>query len=332
MRLRALLSILFLTVLAGGLVPLGSRTGRVWAQGAPSKAPTAAHEPQQPIRVGVELVNLYATVRDKHKQIIPNLTQDDFRIFEDSQEQKVAFFTHETALPITLGMLIDTSGSEQRMLPAEQEAGTRFIGRVLRKGDLAMVMSFDTDVDLLSDFTADGSQLERAIGRARINAPRTPGPVRGPFPMPPRGTSLYDAIYLACREKLVEESGRKALVILTDAEDVGSKVRLDGALETAQRTNTVIHILLTYDPGYGANESVARKLTEETGGRLIVVRGAKKLEEAFDQISEELRSQYTLGYYPTNTARDSRFRKIKVETTRGDLHVLTRKGYYAPKS
>jgi VWFA-related protein len=300
------------------------------------ETPTATQNPQQPIRVQVELVNLFATVRDKKKHLTADLTKDDFRIFEDGQEQKIAFFSRETALPITLGLLIDTSGSQERLLSAEQEAASRFLERVLRKSDLAMVISFDLDVDLLADFTADRAELERAIQRTRINAPRTPVVVQGPLPQrTPKGTDFYDAIYLACREKLAGEAGRKALVILTDAEDIGSKVKLEDALETAQRTDTVIHILLVADPrqyfSYHGG-SAAKKLAEETGGRSIEVRSEKKLEEAFDQISEELRSQYTLGYYPTNPARDGRFRKIKIETTRNDLQVLARKGYYAPKN
>src|SRR5437870_5742169 len=173
MRLRALSSLLFVTVLAASLLRPPFSSGEAWPQGPQAKPPAGTQEPQQPIRVGVSLVNLYATVRDKHKRIISDLTQDDFRIYEDSQAQKVAFFSHETSLPITLGLLIDTSGSEQRMLPAEQEAASRFLARVLRKGDLAMVVSFDLDVDLLSDFTSDLTQLESAIHRARINAPRT---------------------------------------------------------------------------------------------------------------------------------------------------------------
>jgi len=298
--------------------------------------PTATQNPQQPIRVQVELVNLFATVRDKKKHLVTDLTKDDFRIFEDGQEQKIAFFSRETALPITLGLLIDTSGSQERLLGAEQEAASRFLERVLRKSDLAMVISFDLDVDLLADFTADRAELERAIQRTRINAPRTPVVVQGPLPQrAPKGTDFYDAIYLACREKLAGEAGRKALVILTDAEDIGSKVKLEDALEAAQRTDTIIHILLVADPrqyfSYRGG-GVAKKLAEETGGRSIEVRSEKKLEEAFDQISEELRSQYTLGYYPTNPARDGRFRKIKIETTRNDLQVLARKGYYAPKN
>jgi len=333
MRLRALGLMLFVMVLAASLTLARFSAAEPRLEDAQAKALAATQEPQQPIRVQVQLVNLFVTVRDKHKRIIPDLTQDDFRILEDGQEQKIAFFSRETSLPVTLGLLIDTSGSEQRMLPAEQEVASRFLKRFLRAKDLAMVITFDLDVDLLSDFTSDQAELERAIQRARINAPRVPVSVQGPLPQRgSKGTNFYDAVYLACREKLASEAGRKALVILTDAEDNGSKVRLEEALETAQRTDAVIHILLVYDPAYGNNESAARKLTDETGGRTIVVRGEKKLEEGFDQISEELRSQYTLGYYPTNTARDGRFRKIKIETKSKDLQALARRGYYAPKN
>ena len=321
-------------------------------------APTWAHQPAQPpaqqptqqssqqpaqsgqqtptIKTEVSLVNIFATVRDKKKQIIPTLKKDDFRIFENDQEQKIAFFTAEKTLPVTMGLLIDTSGSEQNRLPAEQEAATRFLNRVLRKGDEAMVVSFDVDVDLLSDFTDDRAQLDRAIRSARINAPQVS--MTNPGPLPPesrtrglRGTAFYDAIWVACGEKLATEAGRKALVIITDADDQGSKVRLEEAIESAERTNTVVHILLVHDPGFGWRPDVAHKLADQTGGRVIEVSSEKHLQEAFDQISDELRSEYTLGYYPTNPARDGTFRKIKVETMDKDLKVLARKGYYAPK-
>jgi VWFA-related protein len=300
----------------------------------------ATAKPQEPVQSGqtiksqVTLVNLFATVRDKNKRIVGDLKQEDFKVQEDGQDQKISFFSKEVALPITLALLLDTSGSEQDMLGAIQEAGGAFLHRVLRKGDEALVMSFDSDVDLLSDFTDDRAQLDRAVHRARINIP-SGGSIGGnPGPIGSRqitGTALYDAIYLACSEKLNTEAGRKAIVIVTDAQDEGSKVRLEEAIEAAQRTDTVIHILLVADPRFGGNASVAHKLAEETGGRMIAVRSEKKLVEAFDEISEELRSQYTLGYYPTNTAHDGKFRKIKVETNNHDLKVLTRKGYYAPK-
>jgi VWFA-related protein len=287
------------------------------------------------IKTEVNLVNVFATVRDKNKRVVTDLKQDDFKIYEDGHEEKISFFSKEMNLPITLGLLLDTSGSEQNMLPAIQDGGSRFIHRVLKKGDEAMVISFDSDVDLLSDFTDDRNILDRAINKARINIPGggmvagNPGPIGGSANI--TGTALYDAIYLACGDKLNGEAGRKAIVIVTDAQDEGSKTRLEEAVEAAQRTDTVIHILLVADPRFGGNGGVARKLTEDTGGRLIVVSSERKLEEAFDQISEELRSQYMLGYYPTNNNKDGKFRKIKVEMTNHDLKVLARKGYYAPK-
>jgi len=292
---------------------------------------------QQPpvIRTQVSLVNLFVTVRDKSKRIVTDLKQDDFKVAEDGQPQQIAFFSKEVTLPITLAMLLDTSGSEQYMLGSIQDAGSRFMERVLRKGDEALVMSFDSDVDLLSDFTDDRGQINRAIHKARINTPSGGSIASNPGPIGSRqitGTALYDAIYLACNEKLNTEAGRKAVLIVTDAQDEGSKVRLEEAVEAAQRTDTVVHILLVADPHFGGgNGSVAHKLTEETGGRTIVVNSEKHLAEAFDQISEELRSQYTLGYYPTNATHDGKFRKIKVEMNNHDLKVLARKGYYAPK-
>lgn len=302
----------------------------------PPASPKQSQEPQQggTIKTEVSLVSLFATVRDKSKRLVPDLKQDDFKVLEDNQDQKIAFFSKETALPITLALLLDTSGSEQFMLGAIQEMGANFLSRILRKGDEALVMSFDTDVDLLSDFTDDRRQLERAVRRARINVAGggsiggNPGPIGG---QSGTGTALYDAIYLACHEKLNTEAGRKAIVIVTDSHDEGSKLRIEEALEAAQRTNTVIHILLVWDPHFGADTGAAKKLTEETGGRAIAANSEKKLAQAFDEIAEELRTQYTLGYYPTNPARDGKYRKIRVETADHDLKVLTRKGYYAPK-
>jgi VWFA-related protein len=297
-----------------------------WVAGAPQ----AGQQPGPTIRVGVNLVNLFATVRDKKtKRIVPDLEQKDFKITEDNAPQTISFFSRDSTLPITLGLLLDTSGSEQFMLPAEQDAAIRFLSTVMRKNDLAMLMTFDSDADLLADFTDDRDILSRAIHRARINTPGAQGPLAADLP----GTILYDAIYLACHEKLADEAGRKALVIMTDAMDEGSKDSIQDAIEAAQRTDTVIHVLLVGDPQhFSVNESAAKKLTDETGGRTIVVSSEKKLEDAFQQISEELRNQYTLGYYPTNTAHDGSYRKIKVDATSKDIDVLTRKGYYAPKN
>ena len=310
MRIRAVLSYLCVASLASGL---------------------ALAAPPGQIRVQVNLVNLFATVRDKHKAIVTGLKQDDFQVYEDGQPQEITYFSAESNLPITLGILMDTSGSEYFMLSAEKEAGSRFLARVLRKGDLAMIMTFDTDVDLLADFTDDRGMLDRAINRAQINAPSGGMIAQGPLPTSGTGgTNFYDAVYLASHDKLSDEAGRKAIVVLTDAEDTGSKLRLQDAIEAAQRTDTVVHILLV--AADGGDQGVAKRLTDETGGRMIVVRNEKNLEQAFDQISEELRSQYTIGYTPTNKAHDGSYRKIKVEMKNKDYSVLTRRGYYAPNN
>lgn len=309
------------------------KLGVTLALAAGLSAPAGPQEPQQgpALKSSVNLVNLFATVRDKSKRIVGDLKQEDFKVYEENQEQKVAFFSKEVTLPITLGLLIDTSGSEQERLGAEQEAATRFLERVMRKGDEAMVISFDLDVDLLADFTDDRAQIERAINKARIGAVSGGVVTPGTIPSNTGGTHFYDAIYLACADKLATEAGRKALVIITDAEDQGSRTRIEEAIEAAQRTDTVIHILYVHNYGFGRGD-VARKLSDETGGRTIDVSSEKRLNEAFEQISEELRSQYTVGYYPANTAKDGRFRKVRVEVPGKDYRVLTRKGYYAPKS
>jgi VWFA-related protein len=309
MRIRPILCLLCVAALAGGLV--------------------YAAPPGQ-IRVQVNLVNLFATVRDKHKAIVTGLKQDDFQVYEDGQLQEITNFSAESNLPITLGILIDTSGSEYYMLSALQEAASRFLGRVMRKGDLAMVMSFDTDVDLLADFTDDRSRLDRAIHRAQINAPGSSVIIaQGPLPSSGSGgTNFYDAVYLAAHDKLSGEAGRKAIVVLSDCEDTGSKLRLQDAIESSQRTDTVVHILLVAQDG--GDQNVAKKITDETGGRMIIVRNEKNLEQAFDQISEELRSQYTIGYTPSNKARDGGYRKIRLDMKNKDYSALTRRGYYAP--
>jgi VWFA-related protein len=289
---------------------------------------------QGPLRVQTTIVNVFATARDKRHAIVTDLTKDDFKILEDGVEQKVAFFSKEVNMPITLGLLIDTSASMDRMIEAEQDAASRFLKEVMRPKDEAMVITFDFDVDLLADFTQDTSVLASAIRRARVNSVGGGGVVTpGTIPQGNSGgTDLYDAIYLACHDELASEAGRKGVIILTDAEDTGSKLRLQDAIEAAQRADAVVHVLLISDrmATFGTGPGVARKMAEDTGGRVIDVHNEKSLEKAFDEISEELRSQYVLGYYPTNLKRDGTFRKIQVSVTRPDVKLLARRGYYAP--
>jgi VWFA-related protein len=323
MRFRSMSVLFALIFLCAGLILIpSSRSAAAGAHASPQ---------DQSIKVGVSLVSLYATVRDNHKAIVSNLEQNDFKIFEDNVEQKVSFFAKERTLPLTMGLLIDTSGSEAEMIGAEQQAAIQFLQRVMQKRDEGLVITFDLDVDLLADWTNDVSELDRAIRRARINAPSSAGrTTAGPFPTSGSGgTNFYDAVYLACHDKMASEAGRKALIILTDADDNGSKIRLEEAVEAAQRADTVIHMLVVYDRRFGANFSAAKKLAEDTGGRAIDVHNSKDLLKAFDEISEELRTEYSLGYYPTNTKLDGTFRKLRVEVTNKDNKALTRKGYYS---
>ncbi|HUJ30933.1 MAG TPA: VWA domain-containing protein [Candidatus Acidoferrum sp.] len=313
--------------------------------GQPQERPAPPPQQQQPpessqtLKVQTNLVNVFVTARDKHNGVISDLGKDDFKVYEDGQEQKVAFFAKEADMPITLGILIDTSGSMQNILGAEQDTASRFVHEIMRKKDEAMIISFDFDLNLLADFTEDTAVLERAIRTAQINAVSSGGVVT-PSTVPTGsngGTDLYDAVYAACHDQLSGEAGRKAIILLTDAEDTGSKLTMQDAIESAQRSDTVIHVLrLSDEPFYMSmglgysGASVARKMAEDTGGREIEVRSQKSLEKAFDQISEELRSQYLIGYYPTNAKRDGTFRKIKVDVNRPDVKLLARRGYYAP--
>jgi VWFA-related protein len=357
MRRIRITALLIATAMAGALawnavVPRALAAPQQEAAG-PMRPPGSAPEPatakppqqqQLPesghtLKAQTNLVDVFVTARGKHNAIISDLTKDDFKVYEDGQEQKIAYFDKEANLPLTMGILIDTSGSMQNILDAEQDTASRFIHEIMRKKDEAMVIGFDFDVNLLADFTEDTSILERAIRRTRIDAVAGGGVVTpGTVPVGQNGgTDLYDAIYVACHDQLSTQTGRKAIILLTDAEDTGSKVSLEDAIAEAQRTDTVIHVLRLADEpfyfgmgvGY-SGASVARRMAEQTGGREIEVRSEKSLEKAFDEISGELRSQYVLGYYPTNTKRDGTFRKIKVDTSRPDTHLLARKGYYAP--
>jgi VWFA-related protein len=314
----------------GPMMPPG--TTRPAPAPAPQQNPQDLPQAAQPLQVRTNVVNVFVTVRDHHNAIMTDLDKNDFKVFEDGVEQKVAYFNKEMNLPLTLAILMDTSGSMGNILVAEQDAASQFVHDVIHKRDEALIMSFDLDVNLLADFTQDPSVLENSIRRARINAA---GPVVTAGTIPQNGvigTDLYDAVYLACHDELASQAGRKAIIVLTDAEDNGSKETLDDAIEAAQKADTVIHVVLITDPSAtsGVGPGVAHDMSEQTGGRVIRVHNDKTLEQAFDVISQELRSQYVLGYYPTNTRRDGTYRKIKVEVDRPGSKILARKGYYAP--
>src|SRR5580658_5938099 len=297
------------------------------------------------LKVNVEVVQLFFNVKDKHGALIPNLNKDNFDLFEDSQTQTIKYFKAESDLPLTIGMLIDSSGSQMRVLDMEKEVGASFLETTLRQKDEAFVISFDVDITLLQDFTNSVSRLRHALNEAKINTGGVGcggGPIgpQGPIPCSStgqRGTALYDAVYLASHDEFSHEVGRKAMVLLTDGEDEGSRLKIKDAIEAAQKADAICYVLLIADRGfYGmggmgySGDSEMKKLTEETGGRMINV-GNKidKLRDAFNQISEELRSQYNIGYVPTNATRDGSFRKVEIKPKKGDYKVQARSGYYA---
>jgi VWFA-related protein len=332
MRMTSIAAGILTLALAG--MAAASTLGEASTSGQ-SQSQQQTPQSDQTLKSQVTVVNVFATVRDRHHAVISDLTEKDFKIIEDGQEQKVAFFSREKNLPITLGILIDTSGSMDRILSAEQDAASEFLQRVMRKNDEAMVISFDLDVNLLADFTQDTRVLERAIRRTVINAPASGiGGTVGTIPTRGGGTNLYDAVYLAAHDELATEAGRKAIILLSDCEDTGSRLKIQDAIEAAQRADTVIHVLLLRDfmATSGVGPGVASKMSSETGGRVIDVHNNKTLEKAFDEIAEELSSQYVLGYYPTNEKRDGTFRKIQVEViSHPDAKITARKGYYAPR-
>ncbi len=307
-------------------------------QSQPNQKSDDSQQPTETLKVNVNVVQLFFNVKDKHGALIPNLTKDDFDIREDSTPQTIKYFTAETNLPLTLGIMIDSSGSQRNVIEMEKEVGGAFLKQILTDKDEAFVISFDISVDLLQDFTRDTHRLQAALNKAKVNVDYTTGiPGMGGGPVPQQnspGTLLYDAVYLSAHDMLAKEVGRKAMILLTDGQDEGSRLKIQDAIEAAQKADAIVYVLLCADRGfYGgfgySGESEMHKLTEQTGGRVINV-GNKfdKLREAFDQIAAELRSQYNIGYTPTNTKLDGGYRKLEIKNKQG-YKIQARAGYYA---
>jgi VWFA-related protein len=299
-------------------------------------APQSQSGQQQPpvFRKQVNLVNVFFTVKDKHGALMPNLNKDQFELLEDGKPQNIRFFASESNQPLTLGILIDSSGSMQHMLPEEKVVAGDFLRQVITDKDLAFVESFDVNVDLLQDLTSNIRLLRSGLDKAKINvgggSGGIPGIGQGPVPISrPKGTLLYDGVFLASDELLSRQVGRKAVVVLTDGVDQGSKMRLKDSIEAAQKSDVIVYVLLISDPGYGSAPHEMGQMAEQTGGRLIVVNNPDKLHKAFAEISSELRSQYNIGYYPVNEKHDGSFRKIEIKSKDG-YKIQARKGYYAP--
>ena len=345
-----------------------------------------AQEPT--IAVDVKVVNVLATVRDKHGQIINNLSKDDFLLQEDGRPQDIRYFSRESDLPLTLGLLVDTSLSQRRVLDQERSASYSFLDKMLRAKDTAFVIHFDREAELLQDLTSSREKLQAALDK--LKTPDEPtlgrgggqggpgggggqggggwpggsggggrGGHRGGGGYGGAGTVLYDSVYLASDELMKPQKGRKALVVLTDGVDRGSKETLDAALEASQRADTVVYSILFKDDeaysrgggGFGGRggwggrgggrrypqesrpdgKKIMERICQQTGGRLFEVSKKQPIDKIYAELQEELRNQYNLGYTPANSEAGTGYRKIALTTKKKDLTVQARDGYYADR-
>ena len=282
----------------------------------------AQQRDDQTLSVNVDLVNLVFTVFDRKGKFITNLNQGRFRVFEDNRSQTITNFSKETNLPITVVLLIDTSGSIRDKIRFEQDAAIEFFYTTLRRGaDRGLVISFDSGVNLLQDYTDDPEVLANAVRRIRAGG----------------GTSLYDALYLAASEKLAAQQGRRVIILISDGDDNSSRTSMAETLEEAQRNDVVMYAIST-NAGSGSRsrdqergDRVLKKFAEETGGKVFFPSRLQELSADFQNISEELRAQYTLAYRPANVQRDGTFRKVRIQVADRNYQVRARNGYYAPR-
>ena len=328
------------TLLACALFAATATASRAQEAPSPTGPPPTSSAPAQQdlpgdfqtLKLGTNLVNLYFSARDKNG-FITDLKKEDCLVAEDKKPQDIRNFTQEKSLPLTIGILLDTSGSQTNVLPLEQTSGAEFLKDVLTPKDEAFLISFDINVDLLADYTNSQREIKRALDKARINTGAGTGSITGNAE--PKGTLLYDAVYLAAHDKLRQEAGRKVLILLTDGGDQGSQETLKTSIEAAQKANAIIYVILIADRQAYAQMGMIytgsrdmEQLATQTGGRVINVGNSdKKLRQAFDQIQDELRTQYLLSYAPKNTEFDGKFRNINLDC--GSLKIQTRKGYYA---
>lgn len=277
----------------------------------------------QTITVDVDLVQVLFTATDRRGRLYTRLTEGDVRVFEDGIEQIITVFDSETDLPLTIALLIDTSGSIRDKLRFEQEAAIEFFySTIERNRDKGMLVAFDSGVDLLQDFTDNPETLAEAVRKIRAGG----------------GTSLYDAISLSISEKITQQpEGRRVLIVISDGDDNASRVSLTETLEMAQKNDVVIYAISTNSTANFGNRAQARgdktlkTFAEETGGKAFFPFKIEDLAVSFADISEELRAQYTLAYIPTNAVRDGTYREIEVRPSDKDFKVKARKGYYAPR-
>jgi VWFA-related protein len=349
-------------------------------------APLLSQQQGPTISVNVKLVTMFATVRDKHSALIRNLTKDDFALQQDGHPQTITYFAPDSDLPLTLGLLVDTSMSQRRVLDQERDASHAFLDHMLREDkDKAFVIHFDREVELLQDLTSSRQKLEASLeqlGRPQFSQAGgggggssgsdpdsgggSGGGGRGSRGHGGGGTLLYDAVFLASDELMKKQQGRKALIILSDGVDRGSKETLRDAIETAERADTLVYSILFADKegygnsgGYGGGhmggggmggggmgggghhrypqesrpdgKKVLQQLSKETGGRFFEVTKKETMDQIYAEIDEELRNQYALGYTPDKTDAAVGYHKIQLTTKQKDATVQTREGFYVDR-
>jgi Ca-activated chloride channel homolog len=339
--------LLFALLLATLALLPGSSPRAQQNQQTPAVSPPQAAPPQKPeappIRREVRLVDVLFTVTNRRQKFITDLQKEDFKVFEDGQPQEVRFFSRQTDLPLRVGMLLDTSNSIRDRLKFEQEAAIDFLFNVIRRHkDQAFLMIFDNEPGIIQDFTENLDRLRDAILRQRAGG----------------GTALYDAVYMACEKRLAKPSlpagenpdVRRVLVVISDGDDNLSNHSRGEAIEMAERAGVVIYTISTStqwvtavdetDPQKRTSrkyhkeegDKVLDQLAQETGGRAFFPYRVDDLAQSFQDIGDELRSQYSLAYVPTNKTTDGKFRKIQIQIDRKGLVVRARKGYYATRA
>jgi VWFA-related protein len=276
---------------------------------------------QETLSIDVNLVNIAVSVADKNGRYVSSLMKNNFKVFEDDKPQTITNFSSEIDLPLTIALLVDTSGSIRERLQFEQEAATEFFNSTLLKGkDRALIVSFDSSVSLLQDFTDDLDRLNKTLRTIRAGG----------------GTALYDAVDQTIERKLRGQNGRRVVILISDGKENSSQTSQADILELAQKNDVTIYTISTTPANFGSpdqerGEKILRKLSEETGGKSFFPLKIDDIMNSFQAIREELRSQYQIGYRPTNNKADGTFRKVRVDLTDKRFKARTRAGYYMPK-